>query len=188
MKFIGELRTLVIYTPPDYDALKLLGLPVVYLADGGTVYEYAPIVEALIAEGKLPQLLLVGIESGAYLGDPNADYDPELDMRAREYIPSEDDERFFQHERFVLEEVLPSAEAEYGASDDPAERIVYGHSNGGVFAAAMGLRNPNVFRYALPFSVGINPTNVIEAEVGTSFYFFAGTLEEGFFQHHPRLS
>ena len=188
-KVLGETRKLVVYLPPDYAAQKPLGLPVVYLADGSSVWEFARFVEPLIRQGKLPQLLLIGIESGSYAGDPTAAYDPELDMRSREYIPRADDERFFEHERFVLDEVLPWAEEAFGASNDPAQRVVYGHSNGGVFAAAMGLRHPDVFGYALPFSVGVNPTDVIEVQAGTTeFYFIAGTLEERFYTTTRALS
>ena len=189
---LDEFRTLTVYLPPNYDALNLPALPVVYLADGGVVRDYAPVVEPLIAQGELPPLLLIGVASGAYAGDPEADYDPELDLRAREYIPDRDDERFSQHERFFIEEVLPWAEETFGAPREREQRAVYGHSNGGVFAAAMGLRHPEVFGYALSFSVGVDPTEAFEAEsetgtfdfgpVNTKFYFVAGELEEGFFK------
>ena len=79
---------------------------------------YAELVEPLIHDGTLPQLLLIGIESGTYLGNRTKDYDPELDLRAREYVPDQNDERFFLHERFFLEEVLPWAEAGFGASTE----------------------------------------------------------------------
>ena len=186
---LGESREIFVYIPPDYEAAKLLGLPVVYLADGASVFEYAHFVEPLINEGALPQMLLVGIESGTSEPDEDGDYSLETDMRAREYIPDEADERFFEHERFVLEEVLPWAQTEFGASAKRSERIVYGHSNGGVFAAAMGIRNPDVFGYALPFSVGVDPTDILDYEpVETEFYFVAGTLEEGFFSSTQALA
>jgi enterochelin esterase-like enzyme len=179
---LGESRKVYVYLPPDYEALKLLGdLPVIYLADGSIVLDYAYLVEPLIREGVLPQLLLIGIESGNYTGDPSAEYDASLDMRYREYIPSKDDDRFILHERFVIDEVLPWAEETFGASSRRSERVVYGHSNGGVFAAAMGLKNSDVFGYALPFSLGIDPSDQINADTTTKFYFAAGELEEGFF-------
>jgi enterochelin esterase-like enzyme len=181
-EILGEDRKIIVYLPPDHEALKPLGLPVVYLADGGTVWGYASLVEPLIRAGVLPQLILVGIESGEYKGDPNAEYDPSLDMRYREYIPSEDDDRFALHERFVIDEVLPWAEETFGASSKREERVVYGHSNGGVFAAAMGLRNSDVFAYALPFSVGVDPSKETEMQsVMTKFYFVSGELEDSFF-------
>ena len=186
---LDEVRKLVIYLPPDHDALKLLGLPVVYLADGSSVWEYASYVEPLIKQGKLPQLLLIGIESGGYTGDPSKEYDPQLDLRVREYIPDEKDDRFADHERFVIEEVLPWAEENFGASRSRDQRVVYGHSNGGVFAAAMGLKKPDIFGYALPFSVGVDPTETLGLErVDTKFYFVAGQLEEGFLETTRDLS
>ena len=110
-------------------------------------------------------------------------------MRFREYIPREDDKRFAQHERFILEEVLPYAGEQFGAPRDREDRIVYGFSNGGVFAAAMGLRNPDIFGYLLPFSAGVNPTDVTKLrEVDTDFYFVAGTLEERFFETTKTLA
>jgi enterochelin esterase-like enzyme len=188
-KVLGENRLIIIYLPPDHEALHLLGLPVVYLADGSVVREYARFVEPLMRAGKVPQFIMVGIESGNYLGDPNEEYDASLDMRAREYIPTEGDDRFALHERFVIEEVLPWAEENFGASDKREQRIVHGFSNGGVFAAAMGLRNPNVFGYALPFSVGIDPSASTNLEsVSTKFYFVSGKLEPGFFNTTQNLS
>jgi enterochelin esterase-like enzyme len=188
-EILSEDRKVYVYLPPDYDALKLLGdLPVVYLADGGVVMGYASVVEPLIREGKLPQLILIGIESGYYTGDPNAEYEPLLDMRYREYIPSEGDDRFALHERFVIDEVLPWAEETFGASDEREKRIVYGHSNGGVFAAAMGLKNSDVFGYALPFSVGVDPSDQIDADTTTKFYFASGELEESFFSTTKNLA
>lgn len=186
---LDEARKLVVYLPPDHDALKLLGLPVVYLADGSSVWDYASYVELLIKQGKLPQMLLVGIESGSYIGDQTKEYDPQLDLRAREYIPDKQDARFADHERFVIEEVLPWAEENFGASRFRDQRLVYGHSNGGVFAAAMGLKNPDIFGYALPFSVGVDPTETLGLEpVDTKFYFVAGQLEEGFLETTRNLS
>lgn len=186
---LGEDRKIYVYLPPDHKALKLLGgLPVIYLADGGMVWEYASLVEPLIREGVLPQLLMIGIESGEYKGDPNKEYDSLLDMRFREYIPSEGDDRFALHEQFVIEEVLPWAEETFGASTHPNERVVYGHSNGGVFAAAIGLKNSDVFGYALPFSAGIDPSDQIDDVTTTKFYFAAGTLEDGFFSTTKALA
>jgi enterochelin esterase-like enzyme len=188
-EILGENREIYVYLPPDHKTLKVLELPVVYLGDGGVVWDYARYVETLIKAGKLPELILIGIESGGYLGDPNAEFDYSLDMRAREYIPQENDDRFALHERFVLEEVLPWAEEEFGASNKREDRIVHGFSNGGVFAAAMGLRNPDVFGYALPFSVGIDPSEFAgEKPIDTKFYFVSGELEESFFETTQSLA
>ena len=158
--------------------MKLLGLPVVYLADGAS-WDFANYVEPLIRRGELPPFIMIGILPGDYLGDPNEEYNRSLDLRAQEYVPSVNYERFKLHERFLLEEVLPWSEENFGASNNRDERIVGGFSNGGVFAAAMGLKNPNVFGYALPFSPGDNP--VVETDisnVNTKFYLTVGELDE----------
>ena len=44
-EMLGETRELFIYLPPDYAMLEILGLPVVYLADGSSILSYADVVE-----------------------------------------------------------------------------------------------------------------------------------------------
>ncbi|MCC6188806.1 MAG: hypothetical protein IT318_07205 [Anaerolineales bacterium] len=61
---------------------------------------------------------------------------------------------------------------------------MFGYSNGGVFAAALGLRYPKRFGRVLAFSVGVSPAGRRAAfpNQPPDFYLLAGTLEEGFYR------
>ena len=181
-EILGESREVFTYLPPNHESLKWgFDLPVIYLADGEATGAYGDFIEALILQGKLPAMLLIGIESGP------------CDFQGCGYIPDENDDRFELHERFIIEEVLPWAETKFGASTSAEDRAIYGHLDGGVFAALMGLRNPDVFGYSMPFSLGLNPTwqdpTLLEGDdINTKFYFVAGELEENSYQATRSLS
>lgn len=173
-RWLNEYRSVSVYLPPDADQAGIK-LPVLYMADGESAGVFATVLEPLILSGRLPPFVIVGVHSPP----PPASGDAP-DLRGQEYIPSFNPKRFRQHERFVLREVIPWAEANLPVSAVREDRAVFGFSNGGVFAAAMGLRHPDVFAHALAFSLGVEP-GPIKENLTTDFYLVAGTLEEGFF-------
>lgn len=173
--WLNEWRSLSVYLPPN--ALEAdAKLPVLYMADGESAGAFVEVLEPLIVGGKLPPFVIVGIHS-----PPPPTSEDEPDLRGQEYIPSFNPKRFKQHEAFVLQEVIPWAEANLPVSKKREERAVFGYSNGGVFAAAMGLRHPDVFGHALAFSLGMEP-GAVERRRAADFYLVAGTLEQGFFE------
>ncbi|HEY0735230.1 MAG TPA: alpha/beta hydrolase-fold protein [Herpetosiphonaceae bacterium] len=169
--FLKEERDLTVYLPPGHD--PTLAAPVIYVADGQSVPDFAAVLEPLITQGTIPPLVLVGAHS------PTGPFpDPSQDLRAQEYLPDHNLARFQAHERFFTEEVPAWAERELGVATDPAQRAVFGFSNGGVFAAAMGLRHPNRYGHSLAFSLGMPPG--LPHSTTARFYLVAGTLEPGF--------
>lgn len=145
---LSEPRSLTIYSPPLRRGEQIAA--VVYIADGKSVQLMAPYVEPLIISRRLPPVLLVGVHNGKVLpGNRNVN-----DFRGREYLLrfGETDERFMAHERFLIEEVLPWAEAKFNAPKDKNKRAVFGASNGGSFALAMGIRHPEIFGHIIAFS------------------------------------
>ncbi|WP_314587660.1 alpha/beta hydrolase-fold protein [Paenibacillus terrigena] len=65
-----EQRELLIYLPPSYDLMATRIYPVVYMHDRGDLFDPAihntlPEIEALFAEGTLPEMIFVGIASHA---------------------------------------------------------------------------------------------------------------------------
>ncbi len=136
-EFLDEPRNATFYTPPGFDPLKKY--PVLYMSDGNMRLNTPEFVEPLIESGALPPMVIVGIYYGSTKRDP--------DLRSREYLlgwPNSMGE-FLKHENFLLKEVLPYAERNFGASSDPKDRIVTGFSSGAAWAVAMGLRHPDVF-------------------------------------------
>ena len=175
---LGVNRPITVYTPPLRPGEKVAAT--VYLADGGQVHQVAPYIDYLVVSRRLPAVLLVGVHPGKNLlgGD-----DPQVsDTRALEYLIGfgKTDERFEAHERFFINEVIPWAEAKFGAPKDRNRRAVWGASNGGSFALAMGLRHSDVFGHVIAFSPtwsgNLSTPKWTRAEV-PSHYLLFGTLE-----------
>jgi predicted esterase len=169
---LGETRMLTVYTPPGYAAGQRY--PVIYMADGDHLPEFAPYLEPLIVNGTLPPSLLIGAASGGRSASG-------ADLRAQEYLPTFNPERFSLHEQFFTDELRQWAEATYGAVTERDQRAVFGYSNGGVFAAAMGYRHPDLYGHILAFSLGVSPGELSDdGGALPDFYFTAGTLEGQF--------
>ena len=173
---LSEPRSLTIYSPPLRAGEQIAA--VVYMADGQAVKLMAPYVEPLIVSRSLPPVLLVGVHRGKVLpGNPNVN-----DFRGREYLLrfGETDERFVAHERFLIEEVLPWAEEKLSAPKDKNKRAVFGASNGGSFALAMGIRHPEIFGHIIAFSATWShnlSTPSWKPAQAPSQYLLVGTLE-----------
>lgn len=166
---LAEERELTVYLPPSHDPTRRY--PTVYAADGECATGLASLVEPLMLDGALPSLLIVGAHSG------------DGELRAAEYIPSNDLVRFAAHERFFVDEVAAWAERELGATTERGLRAVFGFSNGGVFAGEMALRHPKRFGVAIPFSAGIPPdTKRHRPRASARAYLAAGLFEAGFYR------
>lgn len=174
---LGESRTVTVALPAGEHAGPL---PALIVADGGVVPSLAPIIQALIDDGRMRPIALVGIHSGGYKGDRSAPYDPSLDMRAREYVRREDPERFDAHLRWVTDEVMPEVSRRFNVSTSREDLAVYGFSNGGAFAAEAGVHAGDRFGAVIACSVGVPPEAVEAGATLPQFFFAAGVLEPGF--------
>jgi enterochelin esterase-like enzyme len=134
-RYLGEVRRIFVYTPPGFDPGKIY--PVVYMSDGQFRATEAGIVEPLIVKGELPPMLLVAIWCGLKTDDE----------RSQEYLLDWPDgtRQFLKHESFLLKEVLPYVEQNFGATSDPHQRVITGFSSGAAWAVAMGLMHPDIF-------------------------------------------
>ncbi|HEY6660675.1 MAG TPA: alpha/beta hydrolase-fold protein [Pyrinomonadaceae bacterium] len=125
-KLLGNERSIWIYTPHDYAAgKKPYGLLV--LTDGGQYVNTARVattLDNLIAAGLIPPLVAVMVE--------NPDRWRELSCN-----PAYAD--------FLAQEIVPWARANYHATDRPEQTIIGGASLGGLQAACVGLKHPEVF-------------------------------------------
>ncbi len=164
---LGEPRRLHVYLPPGHDRRD--PARVLYATDGRVSAE---LIEPLILAGRIPPIVSVGVAFGEA---------PGVDRRAQEYLPGFHPERFEAHRRFFVEEVPAWAEAELGVTVSREGRGIFGVSNGAAFAAAMGVRHPELFGAVMAFSLGI--TGAAPAwgpGVAPRHYLCAGSLEEGF--------
>ena len=171
---LGAMRAVTVYLPPARPAGPLR---VVYLADGQSTEAYARILEPAILAGRVPPVALVGLHSSGER-TPGSN----TDGRTHEYLVGVDSLRYAAHERFFLGEVLPWAERTHGVSPQPADRAVFGVSNGASFAAAMVRRHPERFAAALAFSHAHDGLDADDDPdlAGRRFAFVAGRLEPAF--------
>lgn len=181
---LGGSRRLTVYVPPGEPPAG--GWPVVYAGDGGVVYGYGQIAEALADAGRIRPVLLVGIWDG---NSANPERQPGRDLRAREYLWGRDAERFAAHEEFVLHTVIPWAESELNASSDPQQRMLFGMSNSAGWAVATALRNPGLFGYVSAASFGWpNSVYAGEPDPATRYTIGSGELEIAFARHSTELA
>lgn len=152
-KVFGNTRMLRVLLPEGYDAPenRERHYPVLYLNDGQSLFDSATApsgvewqvdetVQSLVRSGKIPPLIVVGIDNGGsqrtaeYLPYPHR-VDPRLDVdpRGKEY-PS-----------FLIDEVMPFVNAHYRTSRSSDETGLGGSSLGGLVSVYTVLVHPGVF-------------------------------------------
>lgn len=173
---LGEKRSITVALPTG----KAESLRAIIMADGQSAESWGKIVRPLIEQGVMQPVAIIGIHSVGYQGKRDEPYNPEFDIRGREYVQSNDPERFARHLRWVTDEVLPLVAERFGVSLRRENLAVAGFSNGGAFAASAGLIRPDVFGAVLAFSVGIPPELDRPQGALPKFRVSAGELESGF--------
>ena len=97
--------------------------------------------------GIVPATVLVGVHN-----TPEA--------RAEEYLPGVNQVRFDAHADFFANKVIDWARREVGVPAEPRLTAVFGVSNGGAFAVAMGVLHPDTFGQVIALSVAKCPTRL----------------------------
>lgn len=175
-KPLDETRQLTIYRPESSAPM-----PVIYMADGESVSQFAMTLQPLIERGVLRPIMIVGLHSGP--ANPAPDTDTNL-IRHQEYLVGWGDvmqPRWTGHDRFLREEVMPLAES-LGASSRAEDRAVAGYSNGAAWALAMGVAHPEIFDkvMALSFGWGWGGLDEMLARARPGDWIGAGTMEPPF--------
>jgi predicted alpha/beta superfamily hydrolase len=136
---LGNRRALTVYLPPGYDEQESRRYPVVYMHDGqnlfdparaafGVAWEADDTAERLINAGRIPPLLIVGIDNAPLRVD---EYTYHRDPRERA------GGRGAPYARFVLDEVKPFIDATYRTLPDRRQTAVVGSSLGGLISLSM---------------------------------------------------
>lgn len=140
-------RAIRIFLPADYDAAPARRHPVVYLHDGqnlfdpadaafGEEWEVDEVVDALVAGGEIPPVIVVGVDNTA---DRLAEYQSGPD-------PTADDERpSAAYRTFLAERLKPWVDGRYRTSCGRSDTVLIGSSMGGVASIAHALRYPEVW-------------------------------------------
>jgi predicted alpha/beta superfamily hydrolase len=147
-RIFRNTRTVRVWLPPDYDGWGETRYPVLYLNDGQNLFEpttaFAGVhwqvgetARRLITEGKIPPLIIVGIDN--------------TENRLREYIPYRSlDPRVVgpqgkHYPDFLRREVMPMIEKYYSVGKGPEHTGLGGSSLGGLIALYTQLAAPGVF-------------------------------------------
>lgn len=126
-KILNNDRRVWIYTPPGY---KPEGKPyhLLILFDGSGYVSMIPapvVLDNLLAKGLIPPTVAVLVDSG--------------DARERELTCNP------QFAEFITKELLPWVRGKYHVTSDPTETVVGGASFGGLAAAWVAMKHPEIF-------------------------------------------
>jgi predicted alpha/beta superfamily hydrolase len=122
-------------------------LPVLYMHDGQNLFSpdaffggwrVSETLEAAIADGTLPPLVVVGIDNTSARFE---EYTPVTDVLDGMRVGGRADE----YADFLVQGVKPFAEARYPVSQEPSRVGTMGSSLGGLISLYLGLRHPDVF-------------------------------------------
>ena len=136
---LGELRRINVYTPPGY-AEGGQAYPVLYMPDGGLEEDFPHItgtVDALIRQGAIAPVLVVGIENTVRRRDLNG---PTTVPRDLELAPQAGGSGNFR--TFIRTELIPEVERRYRVTD---ERAIVGESAAGSFVVETFFLEPTLF-------------------------------------------
>jgi predicted alpha/beta superfamily hydrolase len=141
-------RPVRVFLPPGYDQHADQRYPVLYLHDGQNLFDpehsfkkgehwrVGETATALIEAGRLPPLIIVGIDNTG-------------PRRLHEYTPTHDRRRggggAEAYGRMLIDEVKPFIDRTYRTRPDAAHTGLGGSSLGGLVSLYLGLKHPDVF-------------------------------------------
>ena len=143
--FPGTTRDYWVYVPKQYDASKPACLVIFqdgerYLYGAKWTPGMAPniVFDNLINQGEIPVTIGLFINPGDV--GPGMPYWGGTDNRSYEYDNVTD-----LYSRFLVEELIPEVKKKYNITDNPAGRILVGHSSGGICAFNAAWHKPEEF-------------------------------------------
>lgn len=130
-KLLGTTRDVWVYTPPGYDSLSRRGdgLPLLLTFDGGEYVSSIPvptILDNMIAARRIAPMI------GVFVASAEGQRDAELGSNER-YV------------EFLATELLPRIREKYRIAASPRGNVVAGSSLGGLAAAFVAYRHPELF-------------------------------------------
>lgn len=141
-KVLGETRTVLVRTPPSYDAGNRT-YPVVYMTDGDRQLGHTvATADYLAREGRMPEVILVGITNTDRIRDltPTRVESVVQNGQTLRFPTSGGAEKFLA---FIATEVIPQIEKSYRTMP---YRVFAGHSFGGLFALYAFFQRPDLFQ------------------------------------------
>lgn len=140
-KVMGERRSILVSLPVSYST-GAQSYPVLYMTDGAAHLPHtAATVEFLARNGRIPELIVVGINNTDRTRDltPTRVVDQKFEGRTMNFPTSGGADRFLS---FIETEVIPEIEKRYRTEP---YRVFAGHSFGGLFALHTLFTKPKLF-------------------------------------------
>ena len=146
-RVMGETRTIRVHLPPGYAEGKN-AYPVLYLTDAETSFLHtATTSDYLAQQGKIPPLIVVGVENTDRTRDLTPAPEPRRDGIRAAPAPGTGGADLFL--AFFRDELIPRIERNYRVVP---YRVLAGHSFGGLFALHALLTQPGLFQGFLAVS------------------------------------
>lgn len=133
---LGDTRTVRVYTPPAYATAVNDSFPVVLFHDGLDYINFGRannVLDYLISENRIQPVIAVFV--------------PPM-RRGDEYAYN----LTLQFESFIVDELMPSIDAQYRTKRDPASRAMIGFSFGGLITTQICYDRPESFGLCAPYS------------------------------------
>jgi enterochelin esterase-like enzyme len=129
----GRKRTFAVYTPPRYTSQHAVPYPLLICFDGLTYYQHEipvpTLLDELSAAGQIPEMIAVLVDTSV--------------ARLQDLANNQ------KFAVFLGEELLPQVRRGWRVTTDPSHVIVAGASAGGLAAAYVAFRRPDLFGNAL---------------------------------------
>lgn len=137
-KVLNQKRKLFIYKP-QMEIFSVAPLPVLYMMDGENIGMVAGIVDSLINSGDFPPIIIVGIAN--YKEERTNDLTP-IPLATNNSLGATKSGGGRLFLEFIKDEVIPFINKEYKTTN---EKILFGHSLGGLMSVYCLLMYPELF-------------------------------------------
>ncbi|WP_228893650.1 alpha-amylase family glycosyl hydrolase [Pseudoduganella aquatica] len=181
---LGNKRALRIYLPPSYGKQPERRYPVLYMHDGQNLFDAKTAaygaewgidetVDQLVAEGKMAEIIVVGIDN-----TPD---------RMNEYTPCCDAKygggKLAAYESFLVDTVKPYIDRTLRTRPGKEDTAIMGSSLGGIASVLIAAHRPDIYSKAggVSSSFWWNQRNLIGKlpVLPVKFYLDAGTIDDG---------
>ena len=145
-KVLGETRRINVYMPPGYTETPTMGLPVLYMPDGGIAEDFlhvAGLVQVSVGNETMRPFLLVGIENTERRRDMTGPTENEKDKKIAPRVGGSEKFR-----KFIRNELMPQVKSRYRTTNETA---VVGESLAGLFVVETFLLEPDLFDTYIAF-------------------------------------
>jgi predicted alpha/beta superfamily hydrolase len=158
-KELDNYRNIRIYLPYSYDTCLDRYYPVLYMHDGQNLFESSDsvyhaswnvhqTVDKLIKEGKLREIIVVGIDNNTNRAGEYCHYMPEFRTLGRmgyRKCESKKEARGILYEEFIINSLKPYIDDHFRTLKEREHTALMGSSLGGLVTYNIGFRHPEVF-------------------------------------------